>query len=314
MALYMTFKTPLKDVVANRVRRYSTMMRAQKTAWPGLSACLLVLLALFLPACRMAPAARLETARAIAAEAGMVQHDIPAGAFLLRSYERVSDRKTKTARIYIEGDGLAWLHKNTPSPDPTPPDPVALSLARADTAANVIYLARPCQYNVTQAGQRCDSRNWTSARFSAANVAAMSAALDDIRQRYGFEDLELVGFSGGAAIAVILAAQRSDVVTLRTVAGNLDSEAFNRFHDVSPMPLSLNPVDFARKTANIPQRHFLAGRDAIVPRSLYENYRSKSGGTPCVAKTTVPDADHQNGWRDRWSSLLKIPFPCAPDS
>ncbi len=38
--------------------------------------------------------------------------------------------------IYLEGDGMAWLSRNQISPDPTPNDPIALSLATIEAQYN----------------------------------------------------------------------------------------------------------------------------------------------------------------------------------
>src|SRR5688572_13109701 len=77
--------------------------------------------------CGAAPDARLGTAQRIAGAARMAERDIASPPFLLRSYERVDERSRGSARIYIEGDGLAWLSADRPSPDPTPVRPLALA-------------------------------------------------------------------------------------------------------------------------------------------------------------------------------------------
>lgn len=263
----------------------------------------------------MAPSARLHLAREEAGAAQMHETDIKAGAFTIRSYERLQQRvKDNTVRIYIEGDGLAWLGKARPSLDPTPIRPVALSLARADLSGNVVYLARPCQYNVTYNEQPCPDKYWRGARFSAEVIYAMSRAIDDVKMRHGFQSVELVGFSGGAAIAVLVAARRSDVVSIRTVAGNLDIGAFSRLHDVTPMQESLNPVDFAKIVAHIPQRHFIGGQDKIVTPAIFTGYAMAAGNELCVKSSVVPPATHEEGWASVWANILALPVVCGKNS
>ena len=56
-------------------------------------------------------------------------------------------QKIKNAQeviVYIEGDGLSWIDRFTPSSDPTPVDPLTFKLTKLDQSPNVIYLARPC--------------------------------------------------------------------------------------------------------------------------------------------------------------------------
>ena len=234
----------------------------------------------------------------------MTQRDIPAPPFLLRSYERIDRPSRETTRIYIEGDGLAWLSKNRASPDPTPINPVALSLAQADKTANVIYLARPCQYNNASSGKACPDKYWQSSRFAPEVIAAMNNAIDDIRERHKLDRMELVGFSGGAAVALLIASQRKDIVSVVTVAGNLDTDAFTRLHHVSPMTASLNPARFASRISHLAQRHFVGGEDRIVPIDIYRSYRAAAGASEKISVTVVPKADHENGWAERWPALL----------
>jgi len=110
----------------------------------------------------------------IAKPARMIKREIQAGAFLLTVYEHVHNRGGM-AQIYIEGDGLAWIRRRMPSLDPTPVDPVAMRLAVRDSAANVIYMARPCQYSKMARGysRPCPMKYWTSKRFAPEVINAM---------------------------------------------------------------------------------------------------------------------------------------------
>ncbi len=252
---------------------------------------------------------RLETAKRIATPSFMLHRNIPAGEFMFTVYERVHE-KGKPATIYIEGDGVAWTSKSRKSLDPTPRNPVALHLASRDMGPNVIYLARPCQYSWTNTGEACDDRFWTSDRFAPEVVAAMNAAVDNIKKKYDISSFNLVGFSGGGAIAALLTAERDDVVSLRTVAGNLDHDTLNRMHGVSMMPRSLNPVQVAPQIANIPQHHFIGEWDEIVTPAIYDSFRAAAGPTTCMRSSMVKEVDHETGWVNIWPTLLKAPLDC----
>jgi hypothetical protein len=265
---------------------------------------LLASLCVILCGCEAAQSVRLDKAQRIAQSGGLNERDIAAGRFLLRSYERIGDPANGTARVYIEGDGLAWLGKNRPSPDPTPINPVALSLAQADRGANVAYLARPCQYNGAFDEKACPEKYWKSARFSPEIVKAMNDALDGLKRRHGLHRFELVGYSGGGAVAVLMAAGRSDIASIRTVAGNLNTVAFSKLHNVSAMTESLNPASVARRINAIPQMHFVGGRDAIVPIGIYQTYRDAAGPSKKVGVIILPGADHETGWVEQWPALL----------
>ncbi|MDA9667740.1 hypothetical protein N9T45_02775, partial [Candidatus Pelagibacter sp.] len=64
--------------------------------------------------------------------------------FTIYSLQKVNNNEKVV--VYIEGDGLSWIDRFTPSSDPTPKNPLAFKLAKLDQNQNVIYLARPCQY------------------------------------------------------------------------------------------------------------------------------------------------------------------------
>lgn len=249
--------------------------------------------------CHNVPSNRHQVARNIAATTQMSEHDLAAGRFVFRTYQRRLEPSTPVVRIYIEGDGLAWLDKHRQSPDPTPTDPIALRLAGQDSFGNVVFLARPCQYTGAKIE---DSKYWSTDRFSLEIVQAMNRCVDEIKQSYQAEHVELVGYSGGAAIAILLASRRNDVIHIRTVAGNLDTEAFCSLHGVDPLSGSLNPADVAADVAAIPQRHFVGTNDRIVPLEIAESYRRKSGAGSIVL---IEGVAHEQGWEKQWSTLLK---------
>jgi hypothetical protein len=252
---------------------------------------------------------RTSTAHRLVAPSFMLEKDIKADPFLITSFERVREPGA-TADIYIEGDGMAWLSRNEPSLDPTPTNPVALHLATRDKAPNVIYLARPCQYSRMVDGRVCDQSYWTSKRFAPEVIDSMSAALDDIKLRHHIKGFNLVGYSGGGAVVAILAARRDDILSFRTVAGNLDTDLFSRIHNISPLKGSLNPVDEAAKTVGIPQHHFIGKWDTVVTPALYDSYHHATGDSPCVRATIIDDSDHNSGWVDKWPDMMKEPLDC----
>lgn len=253
---------------------------------------------------------RHEVAQRLAAPSWMVEREIAAGPFSLTAYERMHTRHAP-ADVYIEGDGIAWMSKNRPSLNPTPQNPVALHLATRDKADNVAWLARPCQYTgLLEKDKPCDSAYWTDKRYALEVVAAYNEALDDIKARYDIENFNLIGFSGGGTIAALLAAQRPDVVSLRTVAGNLDHRAHSAFHNVSVLENSLNPPMFADKLANVPQVHFIGGQDEVVPPAVLHSYLQALGPSSCVEYQFIQEAAHEEGWVDKWPELLKTMPTC----
>lgn len=115
----------------------------------------------------------------------------------------------------------------------------------------------------------------------------MNEAVGHVVARTPGQHINLVGYSGGGAVAVLLAARRHDVSSLRTVAGNLDTEYVNRIHDVSAMPQSLNPVDVAQTISGIPQVHFSGEDDSIVPIAVTRLFVVRAN-TKCAQIVPVP--------------------------
>jgi len=241
---------------------------------------------------------------------GFRREQIQTDRFLLTAYTKITDN-SQPFDIYIEGDGLAWRSRTQPSLNPTPRNPLALALAARDPAANIIYIARPCQFTPMDEDQHCNPSYWTSRRFSEEVIASVNQAVDTLTgAATKNRRLNLIGYSGGGAVAVLVAARRHDVASIRTVAGNLDHDEVNRIHNVTPLYGSLNAIDQAAKVAAIPQLHFIGLKDDIVPPDIAARFRIASGPTRCVKLQTIANATHDSGWTELWPELLKEPMNC----
>lgn len=262
-----------------------------------------LLLVVFLSGC-VSHAQRKELAFQLA-DAGHLQAvEYSSSTFNLAGFQRIS-RKRQDMRIYIEGDGRAWLRPGRRSTDPTPGNPVALRLAALDSADNVIYLARPCQYLGLQSASRCHSDYWTHKRFSDEVIRAYDEVLNQLQQRMPGVKFHLIGFSGGGAVAVLLAARRTDIASISTIAGNLDPTALNHDRGFSPLLGSLDPLSSAKTNSQIPQRHFSGLRDTVIPSWVAKNYAAFS---PECASTVEADASHGEGWEIVWlKHVLQLP-------
>ena len=260
-------------------------------------------LALSLPA--LAGCAALDrdmNADAIAKPAGLKRMTMKTDTFVLTAFVRIGDTAAPV-NVYIEGDGLAWLSRSEVSLDPTPKEALGLSLASVDPAPNVVYIARPCQFTARAKNPNCGIPYWTSKRFAPEVIASMGQAVDQVAAQVPGQKINLVGYSGGGAVAVLLAAGRKDVASIRTVAGNLDHAEVNRLHGVSPLSGSLNAIDVAAGVAKIPQIHWSGAADTTVPPAISERFR-QAAGSSCVVARTVAGATHETGWRERWRELL----------
>ncbi len=219
--------------------------------------------------------------------------------FTLYSLLRPARGGSTNLRVYIEGDGLAWLTRTRPSDDPTPTKAISLRMAQQDPSADaVMYLARPCQY-VTDADTRmCSRQYWTSHRFAPEVISATNEAISIAKRRAGAQTVSIIGFSGGGGLAVLAAAQRSDVHFIGSVAGNLDHALWTNVHNVTPLKGSQNPIDVASKVQHIPQRHMSSIDDDIVPPRISQAFcRAIQRPESCIV---ISDVTHEGAWKNVW--------------
>lgn len=248
-------------------------------------------------------------ADSMARPAGLQRALVQTDGFVLTSFYRIT-RPDQPLTIYIEGDGFAWRTRSQPSLDPTPRKALGLALAAADPAPNLVYLARPCQFTPMTANPRCSVAYWTGKRFAEEVIVAMNQAVSHYAARVPGQPIQLVGYSGGGAIAVLVAARRNDVSALRSVAGNLDVAEVNRLHRVSPMPASLNPIDFAAQVAGIAQIHYSGSDDSVVPPVIAQRFARAAAGN-CTQVRTVPGLTHDGDWAKLWPGLLTQSPHCS---
>jgi len=262
---------------------------------------------LFAGCVKIAPLAeRGQHAQYIAEEAGWHQQITPAGDFDLAAFVPPQGAKTDTLIIYIEGDGLAWVNRSTPSSDPTPAHPAALQLALREPAT-AVYLARPCQYVQGVQRRNCSTQYWTSQRFAPPVIDASNVAIDQLKQQFGASLLILVGYSGGGAVAALIAAKRKDVIRLITVAGNLDTATWIRLHRISPLTNSLNPADFWKSLAHIPQTHYVGDNDRMVPPAVARAYAARFPAEYQPTIVVLPGFDHYCCWSEVWRGVSARP-------
>jgi pimeloyl-ACP methyl ester carboxylesterase len=159
----------------------------------------------------------------------------------------------------------------------------------------------------------CPSTLWTSARFGNEALAQSNRALDrfitQIKRNVPDSStsvlkLNLIGYSGGGALATLLAARRGDVACVVTIASPLDIEAWAQLKKVAPLSESFNPAYPDQRLQEISQNHWYGANDKIVPpESLgrYQNWPSNSNPKQLVR--IMPGFNHQDFWVRDWSLL-----------
>lgn len=223
--------------------------------------------------------------------------EIDAGMFKLASWQKISN-KNGAIKIYIEGDGASFDAYGLPTKDPTPKGEIFRELAFGDYSPNVIYLARPCQFIMSD---MCSVRHWTTARYSYEVIDATYKA---IKQIAGKRDIILVGFSGGAQVAGLVAVLKKDlnVKNIVTMAGNLDHLEWTQYHRLQGLNESLNLADYKDEYLRISQEHYVGSNDGVIPPSLtYSFFENKK-----INIEVVKGASHSKGWEAIYDNIWRI--------
>lgn len=167
-------------------------------------------------------------------------------------------------------------------------------LAFWDDSPNVVYLARPCQYVKSPI---CSKRHWTTARFAPEVINAEYAA---VKQIAGDNPVILIGFSGGAQVAGLIASAKPglNVKKIITIAGNLDHLAWTQYHNLPPLNESMNLESYRKQFAQIPQIHYVGSDDEVMPPALVREFVGGSGNI-----IEVRGATHNSGWEEIYSQI-----------
>jgi len=267
---------------------------------------ILVGLLALLSACATVPSPieRQSSANHLATDYHWQSKTIKTAQFDLVSYQPTHHTKGNLLTIYIEGDGFSWLTKSKVSADPTPINPVGLKLALNHPRGNTVYLARPCQYTGGTAARNCNKRYWTGSRFAEEVIAASNEALNSLKDEFKAEQLQLVGYSGGGAVAALIAARRDDVIKLITVAGNLDHQAWTTHHNISPLTDSLNPADYQQQLSTVKQIHFVGANDNVMPPSIARDFVAYLASNANAKAIVVPNQSHGCCWESIWTEVM----------
>ncbi|MCG8610994.1 MAG: hypothetical protein MI864_10710 [Pseudomonadales bacterium] len=202
--------------------------------------------------------------------------------------------------VYLEGDGKAWLNRKTYAMTPTVPNPVLLEIMLNDPAP-AIYLGRPCyfldEYPVQDS--RCSPYWWTFGRFHPDVVSSVKEVLLQLNPEQ--KEMTLIGHSGGATLAALLAHQLPNIERVITFAGNLDTDRWTRYHGYAPLTGSTNPFGLGSLPDKIAHYHFVAMEDReILPRWIADYAEMQSRAT----LIPLDDTEHQCCWPTNWWALM----------
>jgi hypothetical protein len=255
--------------------------------------CALTLLA---GACSTAPTASVDQ---LARRAGLSRDIVQGTAFRHVTYRTEVANPGEELHVYIDGDGMPYRTRYQPSVDPTPADPLALRLMLKDPAPT-LYLGRPCYFGLAQ-DAACNVAYWTLRRFSPEVVESMTRVLRTRIEESGVKRVTLIGYSGGAALASLIADDVPEVDRIVSVAGNLDVAGWVHLHRYSPLAGSLDPLTDERRRTDVMQVHYAGALDENIPATMIAGAAAKLGGRVLIIK----DFTHECCWVSIWQTVLK---------
>lgn len=179
--------------------------------------------------------------------------------FDIVTWGRLKD-SVSPVHIYIEGDGHSFNSYGVPTEDPTPRSTFMRDLAMSDNAPNVVYVARPCQFVMSET---CKQADWTDGRFSKRVVDSMASVVRKVSDK---RPIILVGYSGGAMISGLIIDNYTDLNVQKwiTIAGVLNHKIWTDYFGDSPLKSSM----YLDKLPDVPQLHYVAKDDKVVPIPL----------------------------------------------
>lgn len=205
---------------------------------------------------------------------------INAGDYEIATWQKISNPKNDRIHIYIEGDGNSFDSDGQPTDDPTPRGTFLRETMIQDEAENVAYVARPCQFIMSE---NCSQTDWTTGRFSQKIIDAESAVVKHIA---GNKKITLVGYSGGAMVSGLIIKQNPDLKIEKwiTIAGVLNHKQWTNHFGDKPLVDSLD-MDNLPKVAQV---HFFGDKDEVVSPVLVTKWADKKN------TEIVPNATHSD--------------------
>jgi len=142
----------------------------------------------------------------------------------------------------------------------------------------------------------CRQAYWTNLRFSPEVIKAMNEAVTELKNYYHAKKTILIGYSGGGTIATLIAARRTDVAKLITVAAMLDMKQWIDQESLTPLYGSLDPALEWKNLLSIPQTHWVGGKDIIVRKEVAFAFANHFPLAKRPTIKVVPNFDHTCCW------------------
>ena len=226
-----------------------------------------------------------------------LQRDVVMGAAFHHVLFWRNGESNRTLHVYLDGDGTP-VRAGQPAQDPTPRNSLMLRLLALDPGP-AVYVGRPCYHGLAET-PGCSNDLWTTARYSERVVSSLATAISGVMAAGGYDRISFFGHSGGGTLAMLLAERFPATSTIVTIAANLDIDAWADHHDQPRLTVSLNPASRPPLRDGVLQRHYVGGRDRVVPPTLITPGVREPNAKPVV----VDDYDHLCCWTKRWPRIV----------
>lgn len=224
---------------------------------------------------------------------GMAVHHVDTVHFQIDLYEQSGESGRQF--VFIEGDGKPWSRSGKhPNSDPTPGRVLAYELMRRSPVRG-FYITRPCYFGL--GGNKCSPNIWTNERFAPIVTENMSEALKKVLNPE--EPVTIVGYSGGAALAILIAQDLDAADSVIGIAGLADIEAWTTHHGYEALTGSANPASLTlREDINYLFLH--GAHDRNIPIDQISTFATERSN---VTLHRINDFDHTCCWPERWPTL-----------
>ncbi|WP_455204786.1 alpha/beta fold hydrolase [Kaarinaea lacus] len=129
----------------------------------------------------------------------------------------------------------------------------------------------------------------------------MADVLEQYLTIHPYENITFIGYSGGGALAMLLAERFARTQAVVTIAANLDIDAWAASHSYSTLQGSLNPALRPPLVDSIKQIHFAGAKDDNVnPAVIASVARQQKVSTLVI----YDDFDHICCWVEHWREIL----------
>ena len=135
--------------------------------------------------------------------------------------------------------------------------------------------------------------------------------LDTIKEQNNNNKFNLIAYSGGDTIALMLGANREDIHSISTIAGNLNHNELSRMTKTSPLTNSILTNEFIFKTEKIPQIHYYGEKDKVIPEKIFLDYKNSFSKQNCIKIFKIETLDHFSGWDLFWKNNLEKTPVCV---